>query len=134
MEILVNRVLMTILLDERKVEEIDTCSNANKDENFRTMVISSTFLWSPGKVLIHFFIKYLLNINNRPVSWIRAINTIGDKTQSQSARSKKSNGQFQQVKILPIIQRTPLTALQCHRKIHGASKREVEEHFRQPGQ
>lgn len=123
---------MTIRLDEREAKEIPTCSNA-KHFNFKSTVVTVTFL-SPVKSFIHSFIKYLLNINNGPVGWVRAINIIGDKIQSQSSRDKQSNGPFKQVHILPIIQRAPLTALQCHRKIHGASKRESGRASRQPWQ
>lgn len=75
-----------------------------------------------------------MNINNnRPESCVTSINTKGTRHSQNLQEVKNSNGQFKQVKMLPIMQMTPPTELQCHRKIRGASKREVEEHFTQLG-
>lgn len=69
---------MTIILNEIKVKEISTCPNA-KDWNFKPR-LNQPPLQGPVKVNYSLFYHILIDIKNETLSWVRATNTLEDKT------------------------------------------------------
>lgn len=98
---LTNRILMTTILNEIKVKEIFTCPNA-KPWNFKAKIKSAT-PQGQVKVIYSLFYHVLIEHQKWDTQLSKGYKYFRGQDIVKSSRNKKSQGQFKQVSIQPII-------------------------------